>query len=106
MKHILYLDNRSHRYEGEIPCTHVVVGRRDPASDDPGKEPHPNAEGFASWHQRRRTFVSNQAHGRYRRKPLEWAESEAEASALVGRFRHDGWLDVVILPISTVDRNG
>lgn len=103
MKHILYLNAREFAYDGELPCTHAVIGQRDIAKERVDL-PDPATMTPAQYALRAK-FVRDEIAGRYAVKPLEWAEDEKEAQELAAHFLAAGWLNVRIVPVDTVIEN-
>lgn len=102
MKHIAYLNGTEFTYDGELPCTHVVIGQRDIEGERPkvAKVLTP-AEQVAL-----AKFAHDATAGRYSLRPLEWATDMEEAEKLAERFRAEGcWLHVRIIPVDTVLEN-
>jgi len=101
MKHVIYLNGTEYTYDGEIACTHVVMGQRDIAKERPAFERATTNE-----HQiELAKFAHDATSGRYSIKPLEWCEDEAEANAFVTRFQAEGWINVSIVPVNDVIEN-
>lgn len=103
MKHVLYLHGTEYTYDGEIACTHVVMGQRDIAKERPAFEQATNLTNAQQIELSK--FAHNATSGRYSIKPLEWCENEAEAEAFVARFQSEGWINVSIVPVSDVIEN-
>lgn len=112
MKHRFYLDRKAFTYDGEIPCTHVVIGQRDQAAAEEKLRGELSAKDYAiaiasgklTEEQRvaRAAFVFDLNRGWYALKPLEWAVSEADAETIAEDFKADGWLNVAIREVSQV----
>lgn len=103
MKHVIYLNGTEYTYDGELPCTHAVIGQRDIAKERPTFE---RAIGLTDEQQTALAkFAHNATSGRYTVKPLEWCEDEAEAEALSARFQGEGWINVRIVPVNAVIEN-
>ena len=103
MKHVLYLHGTEYTYDGELPCTHAVIGQRDIAKERPAFD---RAIGPTSEQQNALAkFAHNTTSGRYTVKPLEWCEDEAEAEALLARFQSEGWINLKIVPVNAVIEN-
>jgi len=103
MKHVLYLHGTEYTYDGEIACTHVVMGQRDIAKERPAFELATNLTNEQQIELAK--FAHDATSGRYSIKPLEWCEDEAEAEALAARFQADGWINVSIVPVNDVIAN-
>ena len=103
MKHVLYLHGTEYTYDGEIACTHVVMGQRDIAKERPAFELATNLTNAQQIELAK--FAHNATSGRYAIKPLEWCEDEAEAAALTARFQGDGWINVSVVPVDAVIEN-
>lgn len=103
MKHVIYLHGTEYTYDGELPCTHAVIGQRDIAKERPTF-----AHGTGLTEQQQielAKFGHNATSGRFSIKPLEWCENEAEAQAFVTRFQGEGWINVEIVPVNDVIEN-
>lgn len=102
MKHIAYLNGTEFTYDGELPCTHVVIGQRDIDSERPEvAEVLTPAEQVAL-----AKFAHDCTAGRYSMRPLEWASDMEEAEKLAEHFRAmNCWLNVQIIPVNTVIEN-
>lgn len=96
MKHELHLGGIQYTYDGEIACTHAVIGQRDTEKE----RPEPGASAAA-----RMKYANDTTAGRYALKPLEWAADESEAQALAAQFTAAGWINVSIVPVSAVIEN-
>lgn len=103
MKHCIYLNGTEYNYDGELPCTHAVIGRRDIAKERPAFELETNLT--SEQRIQLSKFAHNATAGRYSLKPLEWCESTAEAEALASRFKSEGWIEVRIVSVDTVIEN-
>jgi len=103
MKHELYLDGKSFTLDGELPCTHVVIGQRDIEKERVEAPPPDNRD--TELLARRSKFVHDEIGGRYALRPLEWAKDTKEAEKLAKQFAKKGWINVKILPVDTVIEN-
>ena len=103
MKHVLYLHGTEYTYDGELPCTHAVIGQRDIAKERPAFE---HGTGLTNAQQiELAKFAHNATSGRFTVKPLEWCEDEAEAEAFAARFTGEGWINVSIVAVNDVIEN-
>ena len=103
MKHLLHLGGIEYTYDGELPCSHVVIGQRDVEKENPNiNTSKPLSQ---SDHAKLSKFVHDQTSGRFAVKPLEWCESETEAKHNVKRFRADGCINIRIAEVNAVIEN-
>lgn len=108
-----YLDLKGTRYaiDDVDSFTHVVIAQRNITREDPtpglmvpdgkgGTRMKRSSEMTHEEHAARVAFVTAEIGGRYRLKPVKWAQSEEEANAIAAKFTEPEWLDVQVLPVS------
>lgn len=113
MKFAVYIGPKQHTTTGELDITHVIIGQRDRAKElvESPKPLKPGAtteekETYEKAMVQRQLFVANDVQGRFALKPLEWVEGEEVATREAEVWKAEGWLNVRMLPVANVLKNG